>query len=133
MNLFVTEIVTPPEHLPVTVADAQLAAAVVEEIERTVLWRAIVAQTRRIIVDYLPPRIELEPLTAIVSITNAAAVVDSASYVYPRSGRHYHRARCPVPTGPPQNAQSEVSTLTYDSGVGSHAGDPLPALVTALT
>ena len=37
MNLSVDEIVTPPEHLPVTVSEADmatLAAAVVEEIER---------------------------------------------------------------------------------------------------
>ena len=49
MNLFMTEIVTPPTTLPVTVAaaDQALAAAVVEEIERTVhLWRGIVRQTR---------------------------------------------------------------------------------------
>ena len=53
MNLFVSEIVTPPSHLPVTVDSAQdaLARAVVEEIERGVLWRAIVAQERRITID----------------------------------------------------------------------------------
>ena len=51
-----------------------------------VLWRAIVAQTRRITVDGpLPPRIELEPVTAITSITrwtpaDDAEVVDAASY-----------------------------------------------------
>ena len=45
MNLFVSEIVTPPSHLPITAADAELAAAVVEEIrKRAVLWRAVVAQ-----------------------------------------------------------------------------------------
>ena len=58
MNLFMTEVVTPPEHLPVTVAaaDQALAAAVVEEIERTILWRAIVRQERRIVLDGpLPP------------------------------------------------------------------------------
>ena len=45
MSLFVSEIVTPAAHLPITVADADqaLAAAVVEEIERTILWRAIVS------------------------------------------------------------------------------------------
>ena len=44
-----SEIITPPAHLPVTVsaADMALAAAVVEEIERGVLWRAIVRQTRK--------------------------------------------------------------------------------------
>ena len=42
MNLFMTEVVTPPEHLPITASDTELAAAVVDEIERTVLWRAVV-------------------------------------------------------------------------------------------
>ena len=57
MNLFVTEIVTPPALLPITVAaaDQALAAAVVEEIERGVLWRALVLQQRRILIDGLPP------------------------------------------------------------------------------
>ena len=52
MNLFVSEIVTPPASLPITVADADqaLAAAVVEEIERTILFRAAcVTQQRRVI------------------------------------------------------------------------------------
>ena len=51
MNLFVSEIVTPPAHLPITETDAALAAAVVEEIERAYLWRAIVSQERRILID----------------------------------------------------------------------------------
>ena len=53
MNLFVTEVVTPPALLPITVdaADQALAAAVVEEIERCVLWRALVLQQRRILID----------------------------------------------------------------------------------
>ena len=88
MNLFVSEIVTPPALLPITVADADkaLAAAVVEEIERGVLWRAIVRQERRILIDGpLPPRINLEPLTAIVSLTrwtpsDAAKVIPAANY-----------------------------------------------------
>ena len=72
MNLFVNEIVTPPAHLPITVNDAQadLAAAVVEEIERGILWRAIVSQERLILIDGpLPPLLEIEPVTAIVSLT----------------------------------------------------------------
>ena len=81
---------TPPALLPITVAaaDQALAAAVVEEIERGVLWRAIVSQERRIVIDGpLPSRIELEPVTAIVSLTrwtptDAAAVIDAASYDY---------------------------------------------------
>ena len=82
------EVVTPPTALPITVAaaDMALAAAVVEEIERAILWRGLVAQTRRITLDGpLPPRIELEPITAIVSLTkwtptDAAAVLDADSY-----------------------------------------------------
>ena len=72
MNYFAVEIVTPPAHLPVTVAaaDEELASAVVEEIERTVLWRGVVAQTRRVLVDGpLPQILELEPVREIVSIT----------------------------------------------------------------
>ena len=73
MSLFLTEVVTAPAHLPVTVAaaDQALAAAVVEEIERGVLWRAIVRQERRILIDGpLPPRIEIEPVSrAVVSLT----------------------------------------------------------------
>ena len=71
MNIFVSEIVTPPASLPITVDDADqaLAAAVVEEIERTILWRAVVSQQRRVIIDGpLPSRIELEPTTEIVSL-----------------------------------------------------------------
>ena len=86
MNLFVSEIVTPAAHLPITSADATLAAAVVEEIERGVLWRAVVRQTRRIIIDGpLTPRIELEPVSGAVSLTqwtptDDAAVIDAASF-----------------------------------------------------
>ena len=86
MNLFMTEVVTPPEHLPITASDTDLAAAVTEEIERTVLWRALVRQERRIVIDGpLPSRIEIEPVTAITSLTkwtptDDAVVVDAASY-----------------------------------------------------
>ena len=58
----------------------------VEEIERAVLWRAIVRQTRRILIDGpLPPRIELEPVSGIVSLTrwtpgDAAKVIPAANY-----------------------------------------------------
>ena len=70
MSFFVTEIVTPPAHLPITASNTDLAAAVVEEIERTLLWRAIVSQERRIVIDgALPQLLELEPVTAIVSLT----------------------------------------------------------------
>ena len=86
MNLFVSEIVTPPAHLPITATDEALAPAVVEEIERAVLWRACVRQARRITLDGpLPPRIELEPVSSIVGLTrwtptDDAAEVDAASY-----------------------------------------------------
>ena len=87
MNLF-GEIVTPPAHLPVMVTEAQaaLAAAVVEECERLFLWRAIVRQSRKVVIDGpLPARIEIEPIVSITSFTRwtptaAAAVIDAASY-----------------------------------------------------
>ena len=80
------KIVTPPARLPITATDETLAAAVTDECERAILQRAIVAQERRITVDGpLPPRIEIEPATAIVSLTrwtpdDDAVVVDAASY-----------------------------------------------------
>ena len=88
MTLFVNEIVTPPALLPVTVDAAQdtLARAVVDELERMVLWRAIVSQERRIRIDGpLPSVIEIEPVSSIVSLTkwtpeNDAAVIDAADY-----------------------------------------------------
>ena len=67
MNLFSFEVITPPTHLPITVSAAQkpLALAVVDECERAFLWRAIVAQERRITVDGpLPPRLEMSPRRA---------------------------------------------------------------------
>ena len=89
MNLFVSEIVTAAAHLPVTVAaaDEALAAAVTEELERVHLWRAIVAQTRRIVIDgSLPARIEIEPVTAIVGLTrwtpdDPALVIAATDYI----------------------------------------------------
>ena len=102
MSLFLTEVVTPPEHLPVEVAaaDQALAAAVTEEIERGVLCRAIVAQTRRITLDGpLPQLLELEPVSSIVSLTrwtptDDAEVIDAATYslCLTRSDRGGHRA-----------------------------------------
>ena len=86
MNLFVSEIVTAADRLPITATDDALARAVVEEIERGVLWRAIVSQTRRIVVDGpVPQKILIEPVTALTSITmwtpaDAAAVIDASSY-----------------------------------------------------
>ena len=86
MNLFVSEIVTPAAHLPITATDEALARAVTEEIERTVLWRAVVSQGRRILVNGpLPPYFEIEPLRGLTSITrwtetNAAEVIPAATY-----------------------------------------------------
>ena len=88
MSLFPSSIVTPPAHLPVAATDASLATAVVEELERGVLWRAIVAQERRILIDGpLPPRIEIEPVTAVLSITrwtptDDVEVVDFGDYAF---------------------------------------------------
>ena len=86
MNLFSFELVTPPSHLPITVADDALARAVVEEVERLVLQRAIVRQERRIVIDgALPKLLELEPVSSIVGLTrwtpdDAAVVVDATTY-----------------------------------------------------
>ena len=88
MNLFAGEVVTAPSHLPISVSDEQaaLAAAVVEEVERLVLQRAVVDQTRRITIDGpLPTRLEFEPTTAITSLTrwtpgDPAVVVDESTY-----------------------------------------------------
>ena len=87
MSLFMDMIVTPPASLPLIATDAALVAAVVEECERTVLWRAIVSQTRRILIDGdLPARIEIEPVTDIVSLTRQtkdddAEVIDADDYM----------------------------------------------------
>ena len=88
MNLFVSSVVTPPAHLPieVDVEQERLALAVVDEVERSVLWRAIVEQTRRIVVDGpLRPLLQLEPVMAITSITrwtetDDAEVIPAATY-----------------------------------------------------
>ena len=88
MALFMDQVVTAPTSLPVIATDTALAAAVTEELERTVLWRAIVSQTRRILIDGdLPPRIEIEPTTSIVSLTrytpdDDAAEIDPDEYMY---------------------------------------------------
>ena len=87
MTFYSAEIVTAPSRLPITATDEALAAAVVEEIERGVLWRAIVSQERRILIDGpLPPHFEIEPVTAIVSLTrwtptDDAAVIAATDYI----------------------------------------------------
>ena len=88
MNLFGSEIITPPQSLPITTTTKQegIAAAVVEEVERIHLWRAVVRQERRILIDGpLDHRLDLEPVQSIVGLTrwtpdNAAEVIDAASY-----------------------------------------------------
>ena len=125
MNVFVNEIVTPAAHLPITTSDPDLAAALVEEIERTILWRAIVRQERRILIDGPLAILELEPVTSIVSITrwtstDPAEVVDPDSYtlvsrdpagalIFPSPGHSF-----PAPMRP-----FGSFSLTYDCGLGS--------------
>ena len=125
MNLFVTEIISPAAHLPVTVdaAQATLAAAVVEEIERAVLWRAVVRQTRRIIIGGpLPPRIELEPVSSVVSLTqwtptDDAAVIDAARYdVVTRDPAGTIIAPAPGYDWPAPERSIGSFTLTYMAG-----------------
>ena len=87
MNYF-GETTVAATHLPITATDEALAKAVIEEIERTILQRAIVRQTRRVVIDGpLASRLELEPVQAIVSLTrwtpdNAAEVVDASTYYF---------------------------------------------------
>ena len=84
MNYF-GEVVTAPTSLPIEATDTDLAAAVVEELERVVLWRAIVRQERRILIDGPLKILELEPVVSIVSLTrwtptDPAEVIDPAIY-----------------------------------------------------
>ena len=126
MNVFVSEIVTPPAHLPVTVAaaDMALAAAVVEEIERVHLWRGVVRQARRITLDgTLPARIEIEPIASLTGLVitmwtpaDAASVIDADSYTVVTRDP----AGCiiqPNSSWPqPQNDPSTHSRLNYECG-----------------
>ena len=136
MNLF-GEVVTPSAHLPVTVAaaDMALAAAVVQEIERAVLWRAVVLQTRKIVIDGTLPILELEPVSSIVSITrwtptDPAEVIDPASYYLVSRDRPVRSLRPrPGTTGPRQNGQSGVSrSPTWRAG--RSRPNPRPSQVT---
>ena len=122
MNLFMTEIVTPPTALPVTASDTDLAAAVVEEIERTVLWRAIVLHTRRILIDGpLPQILELEPVSAIVGLTmwtptDDAAVIDTSYTVSTRDPAGTTIAPDPGASWPSPARQVGSFALTYLAG-----------------
>ena len=122
MSFYAYEIVTPPEHLPVTVAASQtaLAAAVVEEIERGVLWRGIVRQTRRILIDgELPQRLLIEPAT-ILTLTRWVAGDD---YVVIPEDSYYSVTRDPhgtivAPNGSWPAAERAIGSfsLTYECG-----------------
>ena len=123
MNYF-GEVITKPTALPITVSDAQadLAAAVTEEIERTVLWRAIVAQQRKITVDGpLPPRIEIEPVRGIVitqwTHSDAAAVIPASTYnVVTRDPAGTTIAPAPGYDWPAPEREIGSFELTYECG-----------------
>ena len=138
MSFFVTSVVTPPAHLPISSTDTDLAAAVVDEVERMILWRAVVSQVRRITIDGpLPSRIELEPLTAIVGLTmwtptDPDAVIDAASYTVV--------SRDPLGTiiAPNSSWPAPERSLGFILVGPTHAGgksrrNPPPALVTRST
>ena len=125
MTLFVSEIVTPPSLLPITVdaADKALAAAVVEEIERGVLWRAIVRQERKIVIDgALPQLIDLEPVASITSITrwtetDAAEVIPADTYSFvSRDPTGTIIAPAPGKNWPEPKRAIGSFTLTYTAG-----------------
>ena len=144
---FSSEIVTPPAAQPVTVAEAQayaradsddaiferLIAAVTLETERSVLWRAIVAQRRRLVVDApLARRLDLEPTTDIVSLTrwtdaDATEVVPATVYHVESSdpgGTVVSLRRGQV--WPAAERESAAYALTYDCG---WAVDAVPAAI----
>ena len=125
MTLFVSEIVTAPTALPITVdaADKALAAAVVEEIERGVLWRAIVRQERKIVIDgALPQLIDLEPVASITSITrwtetDAAEVIPADTYSFvSRDPTGTIIAPAPGKNWPEPKRAIGSFTLTYTAG-----------------
>ena len=87
MNFFASEIVTPPVELPIITKQVGIARAVVDEIERTILWRAIVLQERKIVIDGPLKILELEPVASIVSITrwtptDPAEVIPADTYTF---------------------------------------------------
>ena len=134
---FASEIVTPPAALPVTILEAQeyaradsddsiferLIEAVTLETERSVLWRAIVEQRRRLVADApLALRLTLEPTTSIVSLTrwtaeDAATVVPEAVYHVSSSdpgGTVVSLRRGQV--WPGSERETAAYALTYDCG-----------------
>ena len=126
MSFFAYEIVTPPAHLPVTVAAADMAlvTAVVEECERTILWRAIAGpQQRRIVIDGpLPQILELEPLSGILSITrwtptDDAVVIPATTFDFisrdPAGAKIF---TTPGMNWPAQEREIGSFTITYECG-----------------
>ena len=144
MSFYAYEIVTPPEHLPVTVAaaDMALAVAVVEEIERVILWRGIVRQTRRILIDgELPQRLLIEPST-ILSLTRWVAGDD---YVVIPAASYYSVTRDPhgtiiAPNGSWPSPERSIGSfaLSYECGFevtsesSPGAGDAINAVPAAV-
>ena len=121
MNSF--ELVTPPSHLPITVADAEIARAVVEECELLILQRAIVHQTRKVTIDGpLDFIIELEPTTAITSLTRwtsadpAEVVADDTYDVVSRDPRGTVIAPVPGAAWPEPERDIGSFVLTYEAG-----------------
>ena len=134
---FASKIVTPPTALPVTVAEAQeyaradsddtiferLIEAVTLETERSVLWRAIVSQSRSLVVDApLAPRLTLEPTTSIVSLTRwteADAVEVVPAEVYHVSSSDPGGTVVSLRRGqvwPSSERETSAYELTYDCG-----------------
>ena len=123
MNVFMTSVVTPPAHLPIEATDTDLAASVVDECERLILWRAIVSQVRKVVIDGpLPSRIELEPLTAIVGLTkwtptDPDAVIPAAGYSFvPRDPSGTIIAPAPGTNWPAPERSIGSFALTYMAG-----------------
>ena len=97
--------------------------AVTLETERSILWRAIVAQRRRLVVDApLAHEITLEPITAVVSLTrwtdaDAAEVVPAEIYHVASSdpgGAGVSLRRGQV--WPDPQRETAAYALTYDCG-----------------
>ena len=115
----------------------------VEEVERLNLWRGIVRQTRRITLDGpLPPRIELEPVASLTSLTrwtstDDAAVIDPASYHYVTRdpARHRNRALALVLMAQPRTINRKsfsLIVLRMRGGYG-HSGNRTTAQMTRST
>ena len=127
MTLFFSEVVAAPDRLPIEATDDALARAVVDEIERTILWRAVVSQTRKIVIDGpLPQLLELEPTTAITSVTRWTSA-DPAEVLRrghlrrgdQRPGRDHHRALVRVRMASARSGYRELRVDVHGR-MGSH-------------